>query len=197
MERKRRPASFRSSQSAGPATALPGLRNTSTATSQEQPFAPDPVPYFRLDPWLKNGSRQLGSVSVSGGGDALKYFASGSRENSTGVLPNESLGRTGVRGNFSFTPVHGLELNWNTALMHSNISNASAGVNPSSFVYNVMRLGDELRCRHQQRGDLQSPRPAVHQRHRSYHYGDERHVRARCPTGRIGSPSATTARKIF
>ncbi len=107
--------------------------------SQEQPFAPDPVPYFRLDPWLKNGSRQLGSVSVSGGGDALKYFASGSRENSTGVLPNESLGRTGVRGNFSFTPVHGLELNWNTALMHSHISNASAGVNPSSFVYNVMR----------------------------------------------------------
>ena len=59
--------------------------------------------------------------------------------NSTGVLPNESLGRTGVRGNFSFTPVRGLELNWNTALMHSNISNAAAGVNPSSFVYNVMR----------------------------------------------------------
>jgi TonB-dependent SusC/RagA subfamily outer membrane receptor len=107
--------------------------------SQLQPFAPDPVPYFRLDPWLKNGKRQLGNISVQGGADALKYFASGSRESSTGVLPNETLGRTSIRGNFSFTPLRGLDLAWNTALMHSNISNVAGGVNPSSFIYNVMR----------------------------------------------------------
>jgi outer membrane receptor protein involved in Fe transport len=107
--------------------------------SQEQAFAPDPAPYFYLDPWLKRGSSQQNSISVSGGADLLKYFMSATRENDTGILPNESLGRSSFRGNFTFSPLRDLTLAWNTSYSAGQTSNVAGGVNPSSFIYNVMR----------------------------------------------------------
>jgi TonB-dependent starch-binding outer membrane protein SusC len=104
-----------------------------------QPFAPDPAPYFYLDPWLKNGPQQQYSLSVQGGGDALKYFMSGSLEDREGVLPNEALDRKSVRGNFSFTPLRDLVLEWNNFISASEISNVAGGVNPSGFIMGVMR----------------------------------------------------------
>ncbi|MDQ3243542.1 MAG: TonB-dependent receptor plug domain-containing protein, partial [Gemmatimonadota bacterium] len=53
-----------------------------------QPFAPEPAPYFYLDPWLKNGLQQQYNLSVQGGSETLKYYMSGSVEDREGTLPN-------------------------------------------------------------------------------------------------------------
>lgn len=104
-----------------------------------QPFSPDPAPYFYLDPWLKNGAQRQYNLSVQGGSETLKYFMSGSMEDREGVLPNESLNRKAVRGNFSFTPMKGLTLAWNNFISAGDISNVAGGVNPSGFIMGVMR----------------------------------------------------------
>ena len=65
---------------------------------------------------LKNGLQHQYNLSVQGGSETLKYFMSGSVEDREGVLPNESLGRKSVRGNFSFTPLRGMTLAWNNLL---------------------------------------------------------------------------------
>lgn len=104
-----------------------------------QPFAPDPAPYFYLDPWLKSGAQRQYNLSVQGGSETLKYFMSGSMEDREGVLPNESLERKAVRGNFSFAPAKGLTLAWNNFISSGDISNISGGVNPSGFIMGVMR----------------------------------------------------------
>jgi TonB-dependent starch-binding outer membrane protein SusC len=103
------------------------------------PFAPEPQPYFYLDPWLQEGVQQQYNLSVRGGSEALKYFVSGGLEDRKGVLPNESLKRRSTRGNFSFTPLSGLILEWNSLLSASEISNVAGGVNPSGFIMGVMR----------------------------------------------------------
>jgi len=104
-----------------------------------QPFAPEPAPYFYLDPWLKNGLQQQYNLSVQGGSETLKYYMSGSVEDREGTLPNEDLGRKSVRGNFSFTPLRGLTLAWNNFISAAEISNVAGGVNPSGFIMGVMR----------------------------------------------------------
>ncbi|MGQ0649219.1 MAG: TonB-dependent receptor domain-containing protein [Gemmatimonadaceae bacterium] len=103
------------------------------------PFSPEPQPYFYLDPWLKDGPQQVYNLSVRGGADALKYYMSGSLDDRKGVLPNETLNRKAVRGNFSFAPLPGLILEWNNFLNISRITNVAGGVNPSGFIMGVMR----------------------------------------------------------
>lgn len=104
-----------------------------------EPFAPEPAKYFYLDPWLKKGLQHQYNLSVQGGTETLKYFMSTSLEDREGVLPNESLGRKSVRGNFSFTPLRGLTLAWNNFISSADISNVAGGVNPSGFIMGVMR----------------------------------------------------------
>src|SRR5262245_47587232 len=56
--------------------------------------------YLFIDPWLRNAVRQRYSLSVGGGGDALRYFVSGTRSDEDGVLPNDNEKRSVIRGNF-------------------------------------------------------------------------------------------------
>lgn len=112
---------------------------TQQGFSKLMPFSTEPEPYLYLDPWLKNGPQQQYSLQVRGGADALKYFMSGAVEDRKGVLPNESLDRQSVRGNFSFTPLNGLILEWNNFITSSSINNVAGGVNPSGFIMGVMR----------------------------------------------------------
>src|SRR5262245_47864055 len=54
--------------------------------------------YLFIDPWLRNGYQQRYSLSVGGGGDALRYFVSGAATKEQGVLPNDAERRKVVRG---------------------------------------------------------------------------------------------------
>jgi TonB-dependent starch-binding outer membrane protein SusC len=95
--------------------------------------------YLFIDPWLRNGPQKHYSVSVAGGGDALRYFASGSATNDDGVLPNDNETKRVVRGNFSFTPIPNLLFSWNTSYTQDNISNTPAGNNAHGLTLNAFR----------------------------------------------------------
>jgi TonB-dependent starch-binding outer membrane protein SusC len=102
-------------------------------------FAPDPQPYFYLDPWLKKGLQQQYTLTVQGGGESLTYFVTGTLEDRVGTLPNESLSKKSVRGNFTFNPLPDLYIDWNSFFSQSAISNVAGGVNPSGFIMAVYR----------------------------------------------------------
>ena len=95
--------------------------------------------YLFIDPWLRNGYQQRYSLSVGGGGDALRYFVSGSTTHEDGVLPNDNEGRNVVRGNFSFTPIANLLFTWNTAYTKDRIHNTAAGNNAHGVTLNAFR----------------------------------------------------------
>jgi TonB-dependent starch-binding outer membrane protein SusC len=95
--------------------------------------------YLFIDPWLRNGYRQRYSMSVGGGGEALRYFVSGTASDEDGVLPNDNEQRKVVRGNFQFTPVANLLFSWNTSYTKDHISNTAAGNNAHGLTLNAFR----------------------------------------------------------
>jgi TonB-linked SusC/RagA family outer membrane protein len=95
--------------------------------------------YLFIDPWLRNGAQNHYSVSVAGGGEALRYFASGAATHDDGVLPEDREAKKNVRGNFSFTPVANLLFSWNTAYTQDDISNTPAGNNAHGLTLNAFR----------------------------------------------------------
>ena len=95
--------------------------------------------YLFIDPWLRNGLRQRYSLSVGGGGEALRYFVSGTITDEEGVLPNDNEARKVVRGNFSFSPITDLNLSWNTSYTKDHISNTAAGNNAHGLTLNAFR----------------------------------------------------------
>ncbi|MGD8321802.1 MAG: TonB-dependent receptor, partial [Gemmatimonadota bacterium] len=104
--------------------------------------------YLYIDPWLRNARQQNYTLSVSGGGEALQYFMSGTWNRDEGVLPND-LDKKGVmRGNFTFAPLSGLQIQWNTSFTHDLIANTAAGNNAHGLTLNAFRrdhnyLGNE------------------------------------------------------
>jgi TonB-dependent starch-binding outer membrane protein SusC len=95
--------------------------------------------YLFIDPWLRNGYRARYSLSVGGGGEALRYFVSGSASDEDGVLPNDNEARKVIRGNFSFAPVTSMLLDWNMAYTKDQISNTAAGNNAHGLTLNAFR----------------------------------------------------------
>jgi TonB-linked SusC/RagA family outer membrane protein len=95
--------------------------------------------YLFIDPWLRNGLQRRYSLSVGGGGEALKYFASGLATNEDGVLPLDNEKKRVARGNFSFTPIPNLLFNWNTSITQDNITNTPAGNNAQGLTLNAFR----------------------------------------------------------
>lgn len=104
--------------------------------------------YLFIDPWLRNARRQKYSLSVGGGGESLQYFVSGAWDDNEGVLPNDLEQKAVVRGNFTFSPLSGLQLQWNTSFTQDQIANTAAGNNAHGLTLNAFRrdrnyLGDE------------------------------------------------------
>ncbi|MBI4520795.1 MAG: TonB-dependent receptor [Gemmatimonadetes bacterium] len=94
--------------------------------------------YFRWRPYLKTGYNPMYSASVRGGGQNLQYFVSGGFEQSEGMLENEHGEKWLTRGNFSFTPTTGLQIQWNTGYTHSWQQNVSQS-NSQGYGHNVVR----------------------------------------------------------
>jgi TonB-linked SusC/RagA family outer membrane protein len=95
--------------------------------------------YLFIDPWLRNAPEHHYSLSVSGGSDALKYFASGLTTDDDGVLPLDNERKQVARGNFSFTPIPNLLFDWNTSVTADNIHNTPAGNNAQGLTLNAFR----------------------------------------------------------
>ncbi len=95
--------------------------------------------YLFIDPWLRNGYQQRYTVSVGGGGEALKYYVSGTTTNEEGVLPNDKEQKKVIRGNFNFSPVSDLLFSWNTSYTKNAIANTAAGNNAHGLTLNSFR----------------------------------------------------------
>lgn len=95
--------------------------------------------YLFIDPWLRNGYQQRYTASLSGGGEALRYYVSGTTTNEDGVLPNDNEQKKVIRGNFSFSPITNLLFGWNTSYSKDAISNTAAGNNAHGLTLNSFR----------------------------------------------------------
>jgi len=104
-----------------------------------RPFSPEPAPYLFLDPWLRTAHMQTYSLSVNGGSDQLRYFASAAFDDNEGVLPNDWERKYHVRGNFGFSPSDRLNLQWNTSYTKNTLSNTPAGNNAHGLMLNAFR----------------------------------------------------------
>ncbi|MCA9738573.1 MAG: SusC/RagA family TonB-linked outer membrane protein [Gemmatimonadota bacterium] len=83
--------------------------------------------------------QQRYSLSVSGGGEALRYFMSGSWDNDEGVLPLDKEKKFTVRGNFTFNPIENLQLQWNTSYTNDDLTQTPAGNNAQGITLNSFR----------------------------------------------------------
>jgi TonB-dependent starch-binding outer membrane protein SusC len=95
--------------------------------------------YMNMDPYLKNGHRQRYSLSVSGGGQALRYFISGQYDENAGVMPLDNELKTGVRGNFTFSPLTNVTLQLNSTYNRTDITGTPAGNNAQGLTLNAFR----------------------------------------------------------
>jgi len=97
------------------------------------------TPLLNMEPYVRNGWRQSYSISVAGGGETLQYFVSGNYDDVEGVLPLDTEQKTGVRGNFTFSPLPDLQIAWNTSYTKNSISNTPAGNNAHGLTLNAFR----------------------------------------------------------
>jgi TonB-dependent SusC/RagA subfamily outer membrane receptor len=102
--------------------------------------------FLYINPWLRNALRQRYSLSVTGGGDALQYFVSGGFEDNEGVLPNDAEEKINVRGNFTFSPLSTLRLQWNTSYTNEDLTNTPAGNNAQGLTLNAFRRDRNYRA---------------------------------------------------
>lgn len=100
---------------------------------------PDDPSHMFLDPYLRTGYRQKYRLSVNGGIEDLSYFLSGSWGNEEGVLPEDYLTKTTVRGNFTATPLENLTLDWNTSYSLTDIEQTAGGPSAQGIILNTFR----------------------------------------------------------
>ena len=110
------------------------------------------VDFMYLDPWLRDAPRQRYSLAVSGGAEDIQYYLSGTLADEDGVLPNDHMRQYNVRGNFTFSPIRDLQLQWNTAYSNNNLQQTPAGGTAAGLTLNASR---------RDRNYVQSADPAV------------------------------------
>ncbi len=116
----------------------PSEQNTKAFCDANGGSCGDPA-YLYINPWLRDASRQQYSLSVGGGAESLQYFVSGAYSNNEGVLPLDREKKTTVRGNFTFSPLSTLKLQWNTSFTNEDFTNTPAGNNAQGITLNTFR----------------------------------------------------------
>jgi TonB-dependent starch-binding outer membrane protein SusC len=110
----------------------------------------DQAKYMYMDPWICTGFLKCGeythqawtesyNLSVRGGGQNLQYFTSGEHFDERGNTPNDGLTRWTARGNFTFSPLPDLQIQWNTAYVNHFQTNSPQGNNAEGLELNVFR----------------------------------------------------------
>ena len=83
--------------------------------------------------------QQKFALNVGGGGEDVRYFVSGSYENDDGVLPNDKEKKVILRGNFTFSPLDNLQLQWNSSYTNDDLSHTAGGNNAHGMTLNTFR----------------------------------------------------------
>lgn len=89
--------------------------------------------------WLRTGAVQQYALSVRGGAQQGTYFLSGNYNSEEGVIPTGSAKTGGVRGNFSFSPMKNLIVNFNSSYNRNEIQFIPDGNFVWGFMLNVGR----------------------------------------------------------
>jgi outer membrane receptor protein involved in Fe transport len=79
------------------------------------------------------------AASVRGGTQGLQYFTSGTLDDDTGLLPNDHLTKWTARGNFTFTPVNSLQMQWNSAYSNLSLNGTPSANNAQGLELNAFR----------------------------------------------------------
>jgi TonB-dependent starch-binding outer membrane protein SusC len=82
---------------------------------------------------------QLYSASVRGGGQQLQYFTSAELFDERGNTPADNIQKWAARGNFTYSPINNLQLQWNAAYMNQAQTNSAQGNNAEGLELNVFR----------------------------------------------------------
>ena len=83
--------------------------------------------------------QQKYAANVGGGGENIRYFVSGSLENDDGVLPNDNEKKVILRGNFTFSPLENLQLQWNSSYTNDQLAHTAGGNNAHGMTLNTFR----------------------------------------------------------
>lgn len=83
--------------------------------------------------------QQKYAINVGGGAEDIQYFVSGSYENDDGVLINDNEKKVILRGNFTFSPLDNLQLQWNTSYTNDQLAHTAAGNNAHGMTLNTFR----------------------------------------------------------
>ena len=116
------------------------LRTDQSVSRYLQPFGTALKPYMGLDRWMRTGWHQQYALSVAGGTDTLRYFASAGLEHAGGNFPDDRLQGSTVRGNVSFRPLPALYVDLTTSLARRKIQNVPMGNNAEGLALNVYRI---------------------------------------------------------
>lgn len=118
-----------------PSLLSPGYKEK----AEERSAADDKFDPNRLYTYPGTAYRQKYHVSARGGVGDLNYYVSGTWEDYLGILPNDSEEKLNVRGNFGFSPLRNVQLQWNTSVTSSLISNTASGNNAHGITLNTYR----------------------------------------------------------
>ncbi len=117
----------------GPATA------DRPPSEPEQTSAGGRSEYLFIDPWLRNAWQQRYSLSVAGGREDFQFFVSGTLTDNEGVLPNDLENKLNLRGNFAFSPLPNLQLQWNNSFTSTEMEYTAVGNNAHGLTLNAFR----------------------------------------------------------
>jgi TonB-dependent SusC/RagA subfamily outer membrane receptor len=102
---------------------------TQQGFSESVKFSPEPEPYYYMDRVMRRAYRGSYNLSVSGSTGDVAYFLSGNTGTHNGILENDQLKSSAIRGNFRLEPRSNLVLEFNSGFTMSEVSEAPSGHN--------------------------------------------------------------------
>jgi TonB-dependent starch-binding outer membrane protein SusC len=102
-------------------------------------FAPEPEPYYYMDRAMRTGQRQDYNLSVNGTSAGVSYFVSARAGRSTGILFNDELEESGIRGNFHFQTRPTLGFDFQTGFSQRAVQESTGGHNSEGIGANTTR----------------------------------------------------------
>ena len=99
----------------------------------------DPLGCPESGSYLRRGYQQRYNLSVRGGTQETNYFVSGRWTSEDGVIAPQGSDEWGIRGNFGFSPLPSVNIQYNSSYSHRDIAWIPDGDNAEGFLLNAFR----------------------------------------------------------